>query len=67
MTIFKEYMEIILSQKMKNSIFIDKYLMRTELEVDESVTQTIILILGIIEHIERFGIHSGNSTAVYPS
>ena len=63
MTIFK----IILSQEIKNSISIDKYLMRTDLEVDESVTQIIILILRIIEHIKRFGIPFGDSTAVYPS
>ncbi len=63
MTIFK----IILLQEIKNSISINKYLMRTDLEVDESVTQIIILILGIIEHIKRFGIHFGDSTAVYPS
>ncbi len=63
----KEYMEIILAQKIENPILIDKYLMGTELEVDAICDGEDILIPGIMEHIERAGVHSGDSIAVYPA
>ncbi len=62
-----EYMDIILSQNIENPILIDKYLMGTELEVDAICDGDDILIPGIMEHIERTGIHSGDSIAVYPA
>ncbi len=62
-----EYMGIILSQNIENPILIDKYLMGTELEVDAICDGDDILIPGIMEHIERTGIHSGDSIAVYPA
>lgn len=62
-----EYMSIILSQNIENPILIDKYLMGTELEVDAICDGEDILIPGIMEHIERAGVHSGDSIAVYPS
>jgi len=62
-----EYMEIILSQNIENPVLIDKYLMGTELEVDAICDGEDILIPGIMEHIERAGIHSGDSIAVYPA
>ncbi|MFT3951586.1 MAG: carbamoyl-phosphate synthase large subunit [Oscillospiraceae bacterium] len=63
----KEYMEIILAQAIENPILIDKYLMGTEIEVDAICDGEEILIPGIMEHIERAGIHSGDSIAVYPA
>lgn len=62
-----EYMEIILRQKQENPVLIDKYLCGREIEVDAICDGTDILIPGIMEHIERTGIHSGDSIAVYPS
>ncbi len=63
----KEYMAIILAQEIENPILIDKYLMGTELEVDAICDGDDILIPGIMEHIERAGVHSGDSIAVYPA
>ena len=62
-----EYMKIILSQGIENPVLIDQYMMGTELEVDAICDGKDILIPGIMEHIERTGIHSGDSIAVYPS
>ena len=63
----KEYMAIILAQEIENPILIDKYLMGTEIEVDAICDGEDILIPGIMEHIERAGIHSGDSIAVCPA
>lgn len=62
-----EYMDIILSHNIENPILIDKYLMGVEIEVDAICDGEDILIPGIMEHIERAGIHSGDSIAVYPA
>lgn len=62
-----EYMKIILAQRIENAILIDKYLMGTELEVDAICDGEDVLIPGIMEHIERAGVHSGDSIAVYPA
>ncbi|NLO48338.1 MAG: carbamoyl-phosphate synthase large subunit [Clostridiales bacterium] len=63
----REYMEIILRQKQDNPVLIDKYLSGLEVEVDAISDGDRILIPGIMEHIERTGIHSGDSIAVYPA
>ncbi len=63
----KEYMAIILAQNIENPILIDKYLQGTEIEVDAICDGDDILIPGIMEHIERAGVHSGDSIAVYPA
>ncbi|MCR5540247.1 MAG: carbamoyl-phosphate synthase large subunit [Ruminococcus sp.] len=63
----KEYMAIILDQGIENPVLIDKYLMGIELEIDAICDGEEILIPGIMEHIERTGIHSGDSIAVYPA
>ena len=63
----REYMEIILRQKQENPVLIDKYLSGNEIEVDAICDGKDILIPGIMEHIERTGIHSGDSMAVYPA
>ncbi|MDY2842695.1 MAG: carbamoyl-phosphate synthase large subunit [Treponema sp.] len=62
-----EYMKIILAQGIENPVLIDQYMMGTELEVDGICDGEDVLIPGIMEHIERTGIHSGDSIAVYPS
>ena len=62
----KEYMKIILRQGIENPVLIDKYMEGKELEVDCICDGQDVLIPGIMEHIERTGIHSGDSIAVYP-
>ena len=63
----REYMAIILAQEIENPILIDKYLMGIELEIDAICDGEEILIPGIMEHVERTGVHSGDSIAVYPA
>lgn len=62
----RQYMDIILSQGIENPVLVDKYMMGTELEVDCISDGKDVLIPGIMEHIERAGVHSGDSIAVYP-
>lgn len=62
----RKFMNIILSGNIGNSVLIDKYMPGTELEVDCISDGTTVLIPGIMEHVERAGIHSGDSIAVYP-
>ncbi|MGN0369198.1 MAG: carbamoyl-phosphate synthase large subunit [Butyrivibrio sp.] len=63
----KEFMEIINRQVQEHPILVDKYLMGKEIEVDAVCDGEDILIPGIMEHIERAGIHSGDSISVYPA
>ncbi len=63
----REYMKIILTHTDKNPILIDKYLMGLEIEVDAICDGKDILIPGIMEHVERTGVHSGDSIAIYPA
>lgn len=60
------YMERILAQGIENPVLVDKYMSGTELEVDVISDGTDVLIPGIMQHIERAGVHSGDSIAVYP-
>lgn len=62
-----EYMKIILDTNPDNPVLIDKYISGIEIEVDAICDGEDILIPGIMEHIERTGIHSGDSIAVYPA
>jgi carbamoyl-phosphate synthase large subunit len=62
----KIYMERILSAGIENPVLIDKYMPGTELEVDVISDGKDVLIPGIMQHIERAGVHSGDSIAVYP-
>ena len=62
-----EYMKIILKNEIDNPVLIDKYIEGMEIEVDSIYDGTDLLIPGIMEHIERTGIHSGDSIAVYPA
>lgn len=63
----EEYMNIILANGIENPVLIDKYMMGIEVEVDAICDGTDYLIPGIMEHIERAGIHSGDSISVYPA
>ncbi|HRX57132.1 MAG TPA: carbamoyl-phosphate synthase large subunit [Eubacteriales bacterium] len=63
----EEYMDIILRHDSGGPILIDQYLMGVEIEVDAICDGEDILIPGIMEHIERAGVHSGDSIAVYPA
>lgn len=62
-----EYMEIITRTALENPVLIDKYMMGKEVEVDAICDGTDYLIPGIMEHIERAGVHSGDSISVYPA
>jgi len=62
----EKYMKVILSGEIENPVLIDKYMPGTELEVDVISDGEDVLIPGIMEHIERAGVHSGDSIAVYP-
>ncbi|MHB8128108.1 MAG: carbamoyl-phosphate synthase large subunit [Mobilitalea sp.] len=62
-----EFMEIINRTVQEHPILVDKYLMGKEVEVDAVCDGEDILIPGIMEHIERAGIHSGDSISVYPT
>ena len=63
----EEFMDIINQIAQDHPILVDKYLMGKELEVDAVCDGTDILIPGIMEHIERTGVHSGDSISVYPA
>ena len=60
------YMKRILMRGIDNPVLVDKYMPGTELEVDVISDGESVLIPGIMEHIERAGVHSGDSIAVYP-
>lgn len=62
-----EYMGIITSHEIENPVLIDQYMMGTEVEVDAICDGESFLIPGIMEHIERAGVHSGDSISVYPA
>ncbi len=62
----EEYMAIITSHHIENPVLIDKYMMGTEVEVDAICDGEDFLIPGIMEHVERAGVHSGDSISVYP-
>ena len=62
-----EFIGIINRIAQEHPILVDKYIMGKEIEVDAICDGTDILIPGIMEHIERTGIHSGDSISVYPA
>jgi len=62
----REFMRIICMEEQEHPILIDKYMMGKELEVDAICDGENILIPGIMEHLERAGVHSGDSISMYP-
>ena len=60
------FMQNILADGIDNPVLIDQYIRGTEIEVDAICDGTDILIPGIMEHIERTGVHSGDSIAICP-
>ncbi|MCL2451300.1 carbamoyl-phosphate synthase large subunit [Candidatus Saccharibacteria bacterium] len=62
-----EFMDIINLVKQEHPILIDKYLTGLELEIDAICDGRSVLIPGIMQHVERAGVHSGDSISVYPS
>ena len=62
-----EFMAVINKYTQESPILIDKYVVGKELEVDAVCDGKDILIPGIMEHIERAGVHSGDSISVYPA
>ncbi|MCC0633124.1 carbamoyl-phosphate synthase large subunit [Clostridioides sp. ZZV15-6388] len=62
-----QYLDDAFARDHKNPVLIDKYLTGREIEVDAICDKEDILIPGIMEHLERAGVHSGDSTTMYPS
>ena len=62
-----EFMDVINRNVQEHPILVDKYLMGKEVEVDAVCDGEDIVIPGIMEHVERAGIHSGDSISVYPA
>ena len=63
----QDFMRIINQTVQEHPILVDKYLMGREVEVDGVFDGEDVLIPGIMEHVERAGVHSGDSISVYPS
>jgi carbamoyl-phosphate synthase large subunit len=61
------YLENAFEKDKKNPVLIDKYLMGRELEVDAICDGKEVLIPGVMEHLERAGVHSGDSITIYPT
>jgi carbamoyl-phosphate synthase large subunit len=62
----EEYMSLAVEISTKHPILIDKYITGKEVEVDGICDGTDVVIPGIMEHVERAGVHSGDSIAIYP-
>lgn len=63
----KKYLQDAFKIDTKNPVLIDKYMMGLEIEVDAICDGEDILIPGIMEHLERAGVHSGDSISIYPA
>jgi carbamoyl-phosphate synthase large subunit len=63
----KYYLENAFEKDKKNPVLIDKYLMGREIEVDAICDGENVLIPGVMEHLERAGVHSGDSITIYPT
>ncbi len=61
-----EYMKFAVAVNSKHPVLVDRYLAGKEVEVDAVCDGETVLIPGIMEHVERAGVHSGDSTAVFP-
>ena len=62
----EHYMEFAVEASPEQPVLIDRYLTGKEVEVDAICDGETVVIPGIMEHIERAGVHSGDSIAVYP-
>jgi len=62
----KEYMQLAVGLATNHPVLIDKYIEGKEVEVDGICDGEDVLIPGIMEHIERAGVHSGDSISIYP-
>src|SRR3712207_9402771 len=62
----EKYMKEAVSLSSEHTIIVDKYVKGTEIEVDAICDGKDVLMPGIMEHIERTGVHSGDSITVYP-
>ncbi|HEY8678819.1 MAG TPA: carbamoyl-phosphate synthase large subunit [Candidatus Dormibacteraeota bacterium] len=62
----RRYLDAAPALGIRGAILVDKYLLGRELDVDAIADGSTVLIPGILEHVERAGIHSGDSFAVYP-
>jgi carbamoyl-phosphate synthase large subunit len=62
----QDYMKYAVKASAEHPVLVDRYMMGTEVEVDAIADGTEVLIPGIMEHVERAGVHSGDSIAVYP-
>ncbi|MEN6351497.1 MAG: carbamoyl-phosphate synthase (glutamine-hydrolyzing) large subunit, partial [Syntrophomonas sp.] len=63
----EQYMATAVKVNREHPVLVDKYLLGKEIEVDAVCDGTEVLIPGIMQHIERAGVHSGDSTAVFPA
>ena len=63
----RQYMRVITRCEQEHPVLVDKYMTGLELEVDAISDGKDVLIPGIMEHIERAGVHSGDSISVYPA
>ncbi len=63
----RHYFEYAIVASEEHPVLVDKYIMGKELEVDAVCDGKEVLIPGIMEHVERTGVHSGDSISVYPS
>lgn len=63
----KLYLKQAFERDSKNPVLIDKYLTGTEIEVDAICDKKDVLLPGIMQHLERAGVHSGDSMTIYPS
>jgi carbamoyl-phosphate synthase large subunit len=63
----KEYMTMAVDVSPDKPVLIDRYMTGKEIELDAVADGTDVLVVGIMEHIERAGVHSGDSFAVYPT
>ncbi|MGI6112529.1 MAG: carbamoyl-phosphate synthase large subunit [Mahellales bacterium] len=61
------YMTMAVNASSKHPVLIDKYILGKEIEIDGIADGKDVVIVGIMEHIERAGVHSGDSIAIYPT
>jgi carbamoyl-phosphate synthase large subunit len=62
----RRYLDAALALGVRGAILVDKYLLGRELDVDAIADKDTVVIPGLMEHVERAGVHSGDSFAVYP-